>query len=254
VITRPRRQAGELAGRIRDLGGRPLIFPTVEIIREPDLSGLHAALDELAAFSWIIFSSANAVEIFFDELAGRHADARVLAGVRVCAIGPGTARALRQQGITADLVPHSFCAEGILEELSPRLAPGARVLLPRAGNARDLLERDLPAAVTEVCLYRAHVPACVDEELLAHICRGEAEVVTFTSSSTVSNFVELIGAQNLDALASRAAIACIGPVTARTARACGLRVDIEADVYTVEGLIKAIVSWVGRQRTAAQDS
>jgi len=245
LVTRAREQAAFFTNRLERLGAQAIGLPLIRIVREPDLSPLHHAFGALASYDWIIFTSINAVEIFFDELLGRGKDARSLSGMSVGAIGPATARQLRQHGLQPDLVPTSYCAEGLIEALHGRLRPGQRVLLPRAHQARALLPEALRrsgAAVDEVCLYSAGLPSDLDQDLVAQIRAQSPDYITFTSPSAVRNFVHIIGRERLPQAVASSCIACIGPITAAEARQHGLRVDLQARSYTIEGLIEVLVN------------
>jgi len=228
VITRPAEKGRRLAERLRSFGAVPIEFPTVRIA--PAESGpLDDALRALETFDWIVFTSANGVEAAFDRLAAAGRDARDVARRRVAAIGPATARALRERGVEPALVPERYVAEAILEALGD--VRGLSFLLPRADIAREALAvglRAKGAAVTEVAAYRTVAADGPPPDLSA------ADAVTFTSSSTVRNFLAS------GASVGRAKVVCIGPVTAATARELGLTVDAVAEAYTEDGLIQAL--------------
>ena len=242
LITRTRRQASDLARLLADEGAIPVELPSIEIEPIEDHEAVDAAIEALRSggYAWAVFTSANAVELFFEQLAERGLDARAFSGALIAAIGPATARALAERGVRADAVPEEYVAEAVVEALRGRIAPGDRVLLPRAESARAELVRGLEAmgaAVDEIPIYRAAVPSEASPEVLAELRGGRIDVVTFTSSSTVRNLLAMLG----DATAlERPLIACIGPITSQTARELGLRVDVQASEYTVEGLVEAL--------------
>lgn len=243
MVTRARAQASSLVELIRDKGGEALEFPSIEIVRESDLGPLHAAFTNIGIYQWIIFTSVNAVEIFFQELGRQEIDIRELHGIKICAIGPATASQLVRLGLRPDLVPEEYRAEGIINEITPLIKPGERVLLPRARGARAILPqslRELGAVVDEADLYQAAV-ARVDQDRVDEIRKGPVHYITFTSSSTVANFVKIIGKEYLKDFDCRVKVACIGPVTARTARENGFTVDIMPESYTIEALLEAII-------------
>jgi uroporphyrinogen III methyltransferase/synthase len=266
LITRTRRQASNLARLLSEQGAIPVELPAIEIEPVEDNGALDAAIGRLrdGAYAWCGFTSANAVELFFERLHETGADARAFAGAQVFAIGPATAEALREHGIDADVVPQEYVAEAIVEALTPGpggqapsltgggVRPGDRVLLPRAESARPELVTGLEAlgaAVDEIPVYRAAVPSDPDPETLAAVREGRIDIVTFTSSSTVRNLLSLLG-EDARALTGnpRPLIACIGPITAKTARESGLTVDVVAEEYTVEGLVEALVKRTAGQR------
>ena len=189
---------------------------------------------------WVIFTSANGVDAFFERgLHPRSLDARALAGPRIAVIGPGTAAALAGRGLRPDVVPERFVAESLLEAIPEPESPGDRVLIARAQDARDVLPRGLGERGYEVdvlCVYRT-VQSTPDPQALDRTRRGEVDALTFTSSSTVTNFCDLVGPLP----APQPLVISIGPVTSTTARARGLRVDIEAAEHTIAGVVTALV-------------
>ena len=238
IVTRARPQASGLVERLHELGAATVELPVIEI-GEPADGGtaLRAAAGRVADYDWVAFTSANAVGRFFAALGEVGADTRALGGRRVAAIGPGTAEALAAAGVRADLVPDRFVAESLLEAFPD--GPG-RVLLPRAAIARDAL----PAGLTErgwtvdvVEAYRTAVGRPAPEALAA---AGSAHAVTFTSSSTVTNYLAVAGDVPVPPV-----VACIGPITADTARAAGLSVDVVAAEHTIEGLVSALIEKFG---------
>ena len=235
MVTRPRAQAAGLCGLLAQEGAVPVEVPAVAIEPLPDLEALDAVLGRLADYQWLVFTSANAVGAVLGRVS---ADA--FAGVRVCAIGPGTAAALEAQGLHPAYVPDRYVAEGLLDGLTARLAPGDRVLLPRAEGARGVLVeglRSAGAAVEEVPIYRAVPPPDLAVRARSALASG-VDAVTFTSSSTVRHLVGALdgGAEALGGVV----VACIAPVTAATAVEAGLRVDVVAREYTAPGLVTAL--------------
>jgi uroporphyrinogen III methyltransferase/synthase len=233
VVTRPEGQASVLAEQLRGAGADAVILPVIEI-EDPADGGaaLSAALDDVGGYDWVVVTSANGAS---RVLAGLP-DARALGGVSVAAIGPGTAAALADGNIRADLVPERFVAEGLLEAFPAPPDGGGRVLLARAAVARDTLPEGLRAEGWDVDVVEAYrtVPATPDAAALD--AAAAADIVTFTSSSTVTRFLEVAGPDRVPPL-----VACIGPVTSATARDAGLTVDVEATDHTVPGLVAALV-------------
>jgi len=233
VVTRAREQASELRSRLEALGAEVLELPVIAI--EP----LAFKLPALHRYAWLVFTSANGVAVFFDRgLAGASLDARALAPVRVAAIGPGTAAALATRGVRADLVPERFVAESLLEGFPAPGTPGERILLARAEQARDVLPDGLAGHGYEVevlNLYRT-VVAEPDPDALARVRAGDVDAITFTSSSTVTNFLDVVGPLP----DPQPLVVSIGPVTTATATERGLRVDAEAAEHTIEGLVTAL--------------
>jgi uroporphyrinogen III methyltransferase/synthase len=205
---------------------------------------LETALGQLGRYRWVVFTSQNTVRVVCDRMVEWGRSPRDLGAVSVAAIGPATASALVERGVTPDLVPPRFVAEAVVDALAARGGlRGARVLLPRATEARDALPAGLlahGAVVDVIAVYRTvGVMGGAEGAGLAHeIEAGAIDAVMFTSSSTVRHFVELVGREA--ATAPRYAAAVIGPVTAATAREVGLPVRVEADEYTVSGLVEAV--------------
>ncbi len=237
VVTRPEGQAGTLADALRLAGAEPLVLPVIHIEDPTDGgSALAAALGEVARYDWLIVTSANGAR---RVLAGLP-DARALGGVGVAAIGPGTAAALAEGNVRADLVPERFVAESLLEAFPAPPEDGGRVLLARAAVARDTFPEGLRAAGWDVEVVEAYrtVPAHPEAALLD--ATAAADIVTFTSSSTVTRYLEVAGPDRVPPI-----VACIGPVTAATAREAGLTVTVEATEHTIPGLVQALIDHVG---------
>ena len=248
LVTRSREQASELSAAIENLGGEAIEFPTIAITDPDDYSPLDQALQQLATFNWIIFTSVNGVKYFFQRLRQLGLDIRDLHHISLCAIGPKTREALEDFALRVDFVPGEYRAEEIISGLKDRLQPGQRILLPRADIARSVLPRSLVELghdVTEVTAYRT-VTGNGDSPMIRKMFRdGLIHAVTFTSSSTVKNFVQLLGEPNPPELLQNVTVACIGPVTADTATELGLRVDIIAKTYTIPGLFQALIEQLG---------
>jgi uroporphyrinogen III methyltransferase/synthase len=235
VVTRAREQASSLRDRLEALGAEVIELPSIAL--EP----VAFSLPSLAGLDWIVFTSANGVDAFFDQgLAAAGLDARALHGIRIAVIGPGTADALARRSVRADLVPPRFVAESLLEAFPDPAVPGARVLLARAEVARDVLPDGLAArgyAVDVLAVYRT-VTAVPDPHDLDRVRNGAVDAITFTSSSTVSNFLTVVGTTP-DPMPP---VVSIGPVTSTTARELGLEVAIEADPHDIDGLVAAVLA------------
>jgi uroporphyrinogen III methyltransferase / synthase len=244
VVTRARAQASDFARALEALGAEVLQFPAIRIADPPDPAALRDALAAAGTFDWVVFTSANGVERAWSALRELGRDARALAGARVCAIGPGTAAALEARGIVPDLVPESFIAEGVVEALAAAAdLRGARILLPRAEVARAVLPdslRELGAEVVEVAAYTTVQDGADAEGVAARLRDGGVDLVTFTAASTVHNFVDLVGTE-----LGGARVASIGPITSAAARERGLEVAVEAEAYTIPGLVEAIRGFYG---------
>ena len=244
LVTRARVQASALTEKLTALGAACIEAPVIRIAPPADgYAALDGAIAELNAYQWLIFTSVNGVEHFFARLHAAGKDTRALGYARVAAIGAATSAALRAFGIRADLVPPEFRAEAVAEELRPLLPPRARILLPRAQEARDVLPDTLRAhgATVDVVAAYETVPEIEDAAIAQRLASGEIDMVTFTSSSTVKNLVKMLG--NITPL-QQVKIACIGPVTADTARSFALEPDIVAKEYTIDGLVLSIKEYM----------
>jgi uroporphyrinogen III methyltransferase / synthase len=240
VVTRKGDQADSMMDRLRELGAEPLFFPVIETIAPDDWSPLDNALSNLSQYDGLIFTSANGVRFFADRLKTIDQDIRELKGIRVYTIGPKTAEAVRDLGIRVDVVPEKFVAESLIESMEN--VKGKRFLLPRATVAREILPeqlRKMGALVDVAPAYKTVLPSQSVETLAKRLKAGNIDVITFTSSSTVTNFLALTGEQLLPEI-KKVTIACIGPITAKTAREAGLNVEILPEQYTVSSLMDAI--------------
>ncbi len=241
LITRPQHQNRYLAQEVILQGGEPLCLPTIEM-KETDDHGFD--FSKLDRYDWIIFTSANGVSFFLEKLRSKKMDVRCLRG-KLAAIGPATAKALEEYGLNVDFIPRKYQAEFLLDGLRELVKPGERVLIPRAEEARNLLPEGLIADginVDILTVYRT-VPAQNSKEIMAcSVAETRIDYLTFTSSSTVRNFVELFKNEKPFWFSEKCRIACIGPITAATAREMGLPVHIVATEYTSEGLLEAIIA------------
>lgn len=236
VVTRAREKASELRTRLEALGADVLELPSIAFEAPSDPEALRRTVHHLGQADWVVFTSPTGVERAFAALRAEGADARSLAGARLAAIGPGTAAALEAVGLAADLVPPEFVAEALAEAMPP--GPGKVVLL-RAEEAREVLPERLAAkgwTVEVVAAYRT-VLGSGDQAARDRLVAGEVDVVTFTSSSTVRNFVSLVGD-----VPRPPVIACIGPITAGTARELGWEPTVVSDDHSIDGLVAALTS------------
>jgi uroporphyrinogen III methyltransferase/synthase len=235
LITRPREQANDFADKLCAAGFEPIFFPVIEIRPIENNIMLERAWSKLECYDWIVFTSVNAVAVVFSQFEKRSFP-------HVAAIGPKTAEALQARGITPDFVPEEYVAESILPGLGD--LRGKWVLLPRAEIARKALPEAIAEAggiPHEIAVYKT-LPVQPDPEGLAALKSGVAWI-TFTSPSTVQNFVEILRQQKMDPLelVSKPKIACIGPITERAARDQGFAISVVAEKYTTDGLINALV-------------
>ncbi|MFW6081255.1 MAG: uroporphyrinogen-III C-methyltransferase, partial [Desulfosalsimonas sp.] len=243
VVTRARKQASGLVEQLSDLGAAVLEVPAIEIRPVEDLSRLDKAVKNIKDYSWLVFTSVNGVDSFFARLSASGLDARDLGGIKTAAIGPATAARMRENGINADIVPESYRAESVVSAFENLEMSGKKVLLPRAEGARPVLPDELSkmgAQVDEIISYRAVQGDDGGVELEQKLRAGEIDMVTFTSSSTVRNFVSLLPESEAPKLLSGVAVAAIGPVTAETAEQMGIQPTVIAEEYTIGGLVNAV--------------
>jgi uroporphyrinogen III methyltransferase/synthase len=245
VVTRTRQQASELSQQLSDLGARVIEAPTIELHEPDEFSGVDESLRSIESFDWVVFTSANGVAFTARRLLEIGLDARAFSGVKVAAIGDATARAIREKlCLKVDLCPQSFVAEALADALAAAGAiRGGRFLLLRADIARTILRERLEqggaAEVRDVAIYETRPAAALPAELLEALETKEIHWITFTSSSTASNFVRLLGCSYREQLAN-VKVASIGPITSATLRELGLEPTIQADVYNISGLIESI--------------
>jgi len=248
LVTRARRQASALSRLLAERGAQPIELPAIDIQSAADYEGLDQAIHNLERYHWIIFTSVNGVEAFWQRLHHLKRDSRALGGLRIGAIGPATAQALETEGILPDYIPDVYTGEGVIAGLRNQNIAGQLFLLPRADIAdRELARgiRQLGASVDEVTAYQT-VPAREDITRAKQLIgSGEIDVITFTSSSTVSSLISAFGKEFPSMNGSR--IACIGPKTAENARKAGLSVDMVASEQTIPGLVAAIEEYFGKE-------
>jgi uroporphyrinogen III methyltransferase/synthase len=207
------------------------------------------AIDRMRFYDWIIFTSANGVQFFWQRLAQKSRTPRLPSSLKVCAIGPATADQLKKKRVSVHYVPEKFVAESILKGFEKIFIKGKRILLARAKKARDILPiglRKMGAEVDVVAVYRTVKPRGGSKKLKKLLAEGKIDVIAFTSSSTVNHFAELLRTENLKNLLKGVAIACIGPVTARTAKEWALKVQVQPRQYTIPDLTRAIADYYKR--------
>ena len=249
VVTRAHDQAGDFSARLRSLGADAIELPVISIQPPEDPAPLDRAIGHLALYDWLIFTSVNGVHFFMDRLDQSDQDLRSLKA-RICAIGPATRQAIENLHLKVDLMPRDYVAESVVEAFRSEQLQGKRVLLPRAAVARDVIPTELEklgAHIDVVEAYRNVIPE--DAAARAHEIFAAArkpDWITFTSSSTVTNCVAIAGREALDGIR----IASIGPVTSETVSKSGLKVDVEAIQFTMDGLLNAILVGSGFQPAA----
>jgi uroporphyrinogen III methyltransferase/synthase len=248
VVTRAREQASDFLARLTALGAACIEFPTIQVVPPKSWDALDRAMLRLERYQWLLFTSVNGVKYFFERLEHLGLDMRELKDMKVGAIGPKTAEAVYKKGIRPDLVPDEYRAEAVVEAFRKWDVKGIKILLPRAAKARQVLPVDLVkmgARVDEIPAYETVRPDHDKDRVKDMLEKGRIDMATFTSSSTVTNFVEMFQEerQHLKEWMARVAVACIGPVTSKTAQEMGLSVSLVPQEYTIEALTNAIVQY-----------
>lgn len=249
LITRAREQSGEFATLLKKTGAEVMELPTIEIVPPLSWKELDRVFPRLRSYDWLIFTSANGVHFFWQRLREK-GKTRLPPSIKVCAIGPATAKQLKEKKISVDYMPKEFIAESILDGFQKKFIKGKRILLARAKKARDILPkglRKMGAKVDVVEVYRTIKPRGGSKRLRQLLTDGKIDVITFTSSSTVNHFVDLLKKEDLQKRLKGIAIACIGPVTAKTAKEWGMKVQIQPKEYTIPGLTKAIAEYFDKK-------
>jgi len=246
LVTRSRSQASDLVSLLEERGAEAVEFPTIKIDPPASYDQLDKAISDLDNYDWVVFTSVNGVDYFINRLAELQKDIRELKGIKIAAIGPATAKRLKDLHLRVDYIPTEYRAEAIIEGFKSFGVKGQNILIPRAEVAREILPdqlRDLGAAVDIVTTYRTIMDDSSVDEIKKMLEKEQIDMVTFTSSSTAKNFTKLLGDLDLAEALKDVAIAAIGPITAQTAQDLGFSVDIEAKEYTIPGLVKAIEEW-----------
>jgi uroporphyrinogen III methyltransferase/synthase len=251
VITRARSQATALARRIEELGGEVIEFPTIEIEPPESYAALDHAIAKIQTYDWLIFTSVNGVEQFLLRLRSLNGSVTQLKDIKIGAIGPETSKTLKAAGLQAFVVPEQYQAEGLVAVLTPEMMRGKKVLIPRAAKAREILPETLRrwgATVDVLEVYRTVIPKADPSTLNRMLQARQVDMITFTSSSTVANFAQLLRAKNLAPLLNGKAVACIGPITKSTLEEMGGHADVVSKEFTIPGLVRAIVDYFERQK------
>ena len=246
LVTRSRSQASVLAEKVEDLGGEPFEFPTIEITAPEDFGPMDDAINDIESYDWLLLTSVNGVQSLMNRMRQLKKDIRCLGGTKIVAIGPKTREEIEQYGVFCEFMPEEFVAEAIIEMFKGQELNGKKVLLARADIARKVLPdtlKSMGASVNEVTAYRTVMGSGNTDQLIRLLHEKRIHVLTFTSSSTVKNFVKIIGPDNVSKLLDGVMVASIGPITSTRARELGLKVDVEAAEYTIDGLIQAILEF-----------
>ncbi|MCF8091618.1 MAG: uroporphyrinogen-III C-methyltransferase [Desulfotignum sp.] len=252
VITRARAQASGLKQELTRLGAHCIEIPTIRIKAPADNTPVMDAISRIQAYDWLVFTSVNGVKHFFDTLFGMGKDVRILGHLKFACIGPVTKQRLADFGIISDILPDTFRAESVIEAFSQAEIQGKNVLLPRAKKARTILPEELSkmgATVDEVTAYETVLDKEAGPTLIELLKKKQIDAVTFTSSSTVSNFMSLLSLNQAPGLLKNITIASIGPITSDTARSFGLEPAIEADPFTINGLVDGLVAYYKKEKT-----
>ena len=250
LVTRAAEQADAVVAPLAERGAVPIVCPTIEIVPPADSGPLDRALEALATYDWVVFTSANGVRFACERLAAAGKGAEAFAGVQVVAIGPATAEALRERGVSVDLVPKEFVAESLFDALGPARVKGRRFLLPRAAEARDVLPqsiRDAGGHIDVATAYVTQVPAGGREALDAALAEGPLDAALFTSASTLRHFARLVGGEvRAREILRDVVVACIGPVAAATAKRMGVAVPVVPQDHTIPALVDALEAHFAR--------
>ncbi len=237
VVTRTRNQASKLSKMLTSLGARTIEFPTIEIKKLDDLSLFRKSLSSIETYNWIVFTSQNAINIFFEELFASGKDARALGNIKIAVIGKASGDELKQYGLIPDMVPVKFVAESLLDEFRKYNLAGQKILIPCSADARMTLTdglKEMGADVDRIHIYTAEKPSHTDDKLIEQV--RKADIITFTSSSTAANFFSMFPETD-------AVLASIGPVTTATIVEHGFNPSITADEFTIDGLVEAMVKF-----------
>lgn len=248
LVTRTAEQAGSFTQLLEAQGAEAISCPVIEIAPPASFEELDQAIRRLGEIDDLILTSANAVDAFFRRLRSAGRDLRALAGITLVAVGPKTAAALAEHGLSADLIPADYRAEGVIKLLLERGVAGRRILYPKAELARELIPKELAAAGAEVIAplaYRTVIPSHGGEEIRRRLEAGEIDAVTFTSSSTVENFLAMVGTEALQLLQG-VTVVSIGPLTSATAQKHGLKVDVEPATSTLEAMVETMVEYFSK--------
>lgn len=251
MVTRTREQASDLVAGLEEFGANCLECSTINIKPVDSYEILDDQIERLHEYHWILFTSLNGVKYFFERLHEKGLDARDLKGPDVAAVGKSTADLLLRYGINADLIPNTFTGEGLATSLLDLGVEGRNILIPRALQGREILPETLRGAGAQVTVAPVYenFPAEDDKETMRQeLAEGNVDMITFTSSSTVRNFLTMVDAANQEELReilSDVKIAAIGPITAKTVTDNGLSVDVQPEEYTISDMVDAVVDYYG---------
>ena len=249
IVTRTREQMSELVVELEEHGANCIECATINISPLEETKELDSALEMLDEYHWIIFTSLNGVKYFFERLYAKGMDARDLRGPEIAVVGKSTADLLHTYGVNADLIPPVFTGEGLAESLLDQGIEGRSILIPRALKAREMMPETLRGAGAQVTVAPVYINTPLQEnkeEMRAELTSGSVDMVTFTSSSTVTNFLAMLEPESPEELLELFAgvkVAAIGPITAKTVTDSGLQVDVQPEQYTIAGMSEAILDF-----------
>lgn len=250
IVTRSRDQASVFSDQLIELGANVLEYPTINITDPDDFGPLDRELENLDSTDWLIFTSVNGVDAFFNRIFELGRDVRDLKGVKICSIGPSTTERIKGFHVSIDCQPPKYVAESVVEALKKvDEIKGKRFLMPRTDIARSYVPeelRKLGAEVSDIVAYKTVLATDGDNIVLDKLKDGEVDIVTFTSASTVKNFVKIIGEDNLSAFKDNVQFASIGPITNESAEEMDIEISIKAEEYTIPGLVQAIVESINK--------
>lgn len=250
VITRPKEQAFEFASLLEKEGANILLFPTIKIVPPEDFSLMDKAIQSLDSFDLIIFTSVNGVRFFVERVIYHNKSLKSLKSKKICVIGPRSKIEVEKYNLNVDILPEEYRAEGIIEYLKKKdIIRGKNILIPRASKAREILQYELSKEGANVTLVPAYNTIKSDEglfEFTSSLKNGKIDLITFTSSSCVTNFVAIMKEQNLFNLITKIPLASIGPITSETLGKYGLKATIEPSKYTIYDLSQEIISYISR--------
>lgn len=252
LVSRSTGQSSQFTRLLQQQGATVFEMPTLEIMSPSSWEGLDAAIACLTDFDWLVLTSTNAVEYFFERLGSQLQDVRGLSAIKIAVVGEKTSQSLRQRGLQPDFVPPDFVADSMVVNF-PESVAGKKILFPRVeSGGRDVLVKefgDRGATVTEVAAYQSGCPAKISPSALAALQNRSIHIITFASSKTVKNFCQLLEnalGEGWQTCLEEVAIASIGPQTSKTCKALFGRVDVEAQEFTLEGLTQAVVRLVSQ--------
>jgi uroporphyrinogen-III synthase len=250
LITRSKQQAASFSNKVHRLGGTPVEIPLISIQEPLNREPLVHAISRLNKFDWIVFTSTNGVKFFLQALKEAKMDLELLKNKQIAVVGRKTLQVLEEANIKVDLIPNEFVAEALIDELKQRLSGGENILLPRGNLARDLLLNELEkigSSVLDITVYETVLYDAHKQELYELIKNNQIDVITYTSSSTVHHFVELLEGTDWRNHIAPVILAAIGPITAETLEQYHLTPTVIAERYTIDGLLDSIIEMVSKE-------